>query len=452
MLTENDIKALALSGEGYNVEFKVRIPSKPRELAEEVCAFAKAAGGVLLLGVDDQNQIQGISLDNTRKSVVQQSLHEIMPHLYCPFYSVSVEGKEIGVIEVPSGLQKPYTLSGAIFVRQGPNTQKIISVEQMRDFFQQSDRIYFDEGACPAFNMKTDLDIQTFEEFRLAASLSAAISRDQIINNLRLILASGQVKNGAVLFFGKQPEQFIEKAVIRCVAFEENTKAQIIDDKFFGGPLMQQYRQTMTWLKGKLDIRYEIKGGGPRQEKWEIPEVAFKEAIINALAHRDYYDKGGRIVVEVFADRVEITNPGGLVSAIKPIEFGFKSHSRNPLIFGLFERIDMVEQVGSGIARIRQELEGEGLPAPEFKTEGLFTVIFHRKKRKLGEKLGEKLGDNQRRILSLIGADRTVTIAEMAIALQISTTSVENNIRKLKEAGFLQRKGGAKGGQWEVME
>ncbi|MBU1822378.1 MAG: helix-turn-helix domain-containing protein [Bacteroidetes bacterium] len=456
MLTSEEIKAMIAAGEGYNVEFKVQVPSKARELTEEVCAFANAAGGVLLLGVDDHNQLRGIQLDNAKRSSVQNSLHDITPHLYCPFYSVMVDGKEIGVIEVPSGPQKPYTLSGAIYVRQGPNSQKITSVEQMRDFFQQSGRIFFDEGACPAFRLETDLDQQAFEEFRIEAGLSSAISREQIISNLKLTLPDGHFKNGAVLFFGQQPESFIEKAVIRCVAFEGTTKTQITDDKILGGPLMQQYRQAMAWLKSKLDVRYEITGGGPRQEHWEIPEVAFKEALINALAHRDYYDKGGRIVVELFDDRVEITNPGGLVSAIKPDEFGFKSHSRNPLIFGLFERIDMVEQIGSGISRIREALLRRGLPAPEFKTEGLFTVVFQRSPRtlgdRLGEKLGEKLGENPRRIVELVRQDPRITIADMAAHLQISTTSVENNIRKLRKAGILTREGGAKGGYWKLAD
>ena len=102
------------------------------------------------------------------------------------------------------------------------------------------------------------------------------------------------MKNGGALFFGEKPEQFIETAVIRCIAFEGKTKTTIIDDKFFGGPLIHQYEQAMQWLKGKLNVRYEIEGGGPRKEHWEIPETAFKEAIINALSHRDYYDKGAR--------------------------------------------------------------------------------------------------------------------------------------------------------------
>lgn len=117
-----------------------------------------------------------------------------------------------------------------------------------------------------------------------------------------------------------------------------------------------------------------------KQEKnyGKFQKLFFKEAIINLLVHRDYYDKGGRITIELFNDRVEVTNLGGLVSSIAKNEFGKKSSSRNPLIFGLFERMRLVEQIGSGISRMRDLMKEEGLTPPEFIFNGMFTVIFRR--------------------------------------------------------------------------
>ena len=125
MLTHGDIKLLIESGEGYNAEFKLAVPNKVKEISEEVCAFANAAGGVLLLGVNDNNQLKGIHIDNAKRSAIQNSLSEITPTLYCSLETVEVDGYTIGVIEVPSGPKKPYVLSGAIYVRIGPNTQKL---------------------------------------------------------------------------------------------------------------------------------------------------------------------------------------------------------------------------------------------------------------------------------------------------------------------------------------
>ncbi|MEI6090929.1 MAG: RNA-binding domain-containing protein [bacterium] len=398
MLTKEDIISIVTSGEGYNAEFKVRLPNKIKEIASEVCAFANAAGGVILIGVNDKNTIIGTHIENDKRSSVQNSINEINPHIDASLYCVNTEGKEVWVVEVASGSQKPYILSGTIYVRQGPNSQKITSVEQMRDFFQQSDRIYFDEGQCKDFDIEKDFDNDFFEEFKISAGLTLSVDKQQIFNNLKLAIPEGSFKNGAVLFFAKSPESFFEKSVIRCVAFEQTNKTNIIDDKIYGGPLMHQYQDSMKWLKNKLNVRYEIEGSGPRKEIWEIPEVAFKEAIINALSHRDYYDKGGRITIELFPDRVEITNPGGLLSAISSVEFGKKSLSRNPLVFGLFERMDMVEQIGSGIGRIRDEIEKAGLPLPIFKTEGMFTVIFQRQTQFSSEKTEKpsEITDNTR--------------------------------------------------------
>jgi len=134
-LTVTDIKTIAKSGEGYNAEFKISVPSKVSELAGEVCAFANAAGGVILLGVDDNNEIKGIEINNSKRSAIQGALSHLSPALHIPFYFVEIDGKQVGVIDVPSGLQKPYTTSGAIYIRQSANSQKITSAEQMRDFF-----------------------------------------------------------------------------------------------------------------------------------------------------------------------------------------------------------------------------------------------------------------------------------------------------------------------------
>ena len=453
MLSKDDILSIVGSGEGYNAEFKVRVPNKLKELSEEICAFANAAGGVLLLGVSDDNQVVGVEINNAKRSAIQNSLNEINPHLHTEIYKVDIHEKSVWVIEVNSGHQKPYALSGAIHVRQGPNSQKLTSVEQMRDFFQQAERIYFDEAPCPFFDMNKDMDEAWFEEFRLKSGLSAAVSQEQIIRNLKLLNADEQIKNGAVLFFGAQPQQFIETAVVRCTAFEGINKTQIIDDKIWRGPLIKQYDQAMNWLRDKLNVRYEISGGGPRKEIWEIPETALKEALINSLSHRDYYDKGARINIEFYDDRIEISNPGGLSNAVPLSEFGSKSHSRNPLVFGLFERIHMVEQVGSGIGRIRAEMNSAGLPLPEFKTEGMFTVIFRRPKssgKTVEETVEEAVEETVEVIIKAMIANPKVTAKELQEKTGLSRRGVEYHIDKLKKEKRIERTGSTKGGSWKV--
>lgn len=119
MLNTENIQSLIDSGEGYNVEFKVRVPSKVRELTEEICAFANADGGYLLIGVDDNGQVVDTNLENDKRSAIQGSISEISPALHCELYSVNVGNKTVWVIDVPSGKDKPYIFSGSIYVREG---------------------------------------------------------------------------------------------------------------------------------------------------------------------------------------------------------------------------------------------------------------------------------------------------------------------------------------------
>lgn len=453
MLNPTQIKSIVAAGEGYNAEFKVSVPSNVKGVTEEVCAFANASGGVVLIGVDDTNIIKGVTIENGKRSAIQNSIKEISPSLKCDFYIVEVDGSDVAVIEVPSGLNKPYVLSGAIYVRQGPNSQKLTTVEEMRDFFQQSGKIYFDDASCLEVDRNKDISKENIDTFRFAAGLVNNTSDEQLFTNLKLITNEGHFKNGTVLFFANNPEQFFEKAVIRCVVFDGMDKRYIVDDKVMTGTLYQQYQKSMIWVKSKLDVRYEIEseGGKPRKELWEIPETAFKETIINSLAHRDYYDKGARITIEVFDDRVEISNPGGLISAVPRNEFGKRSASRNPLIFGLFERMRLVEQIGSGIARIREVMKDEGLTPPEFNIDGMFTVTLRRPFDfdKWVNKWVNNLSEKQILILTAIHHNPNVKKSELQQLADFSATAIDNNIEVLKEAGLLEREG-TKGGFWIV--
>jgi len=448
------INIIAL-GEGYQAEFKVTVPSQVKEVAQEVCAFANAAGGVILIGVNDRNQIIGITLDNAKKSAIQDAINAINPSVHCTLESVLVDGKTVLVISVPSGPNKPYVLSGAIYVRIGPNSQKLTSAEEMSDFFQQSSKIYFDEMACKSFDQNSDLDNSFFDMFKIESGISRAISDEQIISNLRLVDEDGNFKNGSVLFFGSNPHKFFEKAFIRCTQFQGTDKRYIVDDKPMTGPLWIQFNQTIQWLKDKLNVSFDIEsqGSGARKEIWEIPETAFKEALINALSHRDYYEKGAVIAVEIFSDRVEISNPGGLVSAIPEKDFGNRSFSRNPLIFGLFQRMKLVEQLGSGIPRMRSLMRDAGLDEPVFFTEGMFNVVFRRPVDfetwiKLWEPL---LSQNRINILKEIHNNDIITIKELSNKIGIVPTAIDKNLFFLKNIGLLERVGADKGGAWHII-
>ncbi|GHT62591.1 ArsR family transcriptional regulator [Bacteroidia bacterium] len=380
MLTPEEIKSITGSGEGYNVDFKLKVPSKVKELSQDVCAFANSEGGYILIGIDNNDRIVGTAIDNSKRSAIQDAIRDISPVIKIDMYAVDVEGKTVWVMDVPSGKDKPYVTSGAIYIREGCNSQKLTTAEEIRNFFQSSNRIYFDAVPCPRYDIEQELDEENFNTFRLESGMSGNVSTHQTLDNLQVFDDSGVIKNGGVLFFGKKPEKLLPHAVVRCVSFKGTNKVHIIDDKTYGGTLYNQYIQAESWIKDKLKVTYIIEGTGPRKEIWEIPLTVFKESIINALSHRDYYEQGAVTMVEIYDDRVEISNPGGLLMGVKK-DFGKKSMSRNPLIFGLFTRMNLVEKLASGIPRMQEDMKKAGLPEPVFTTdEAFFTVEFKRPK------------------------------------------------------------------------
>jgi len=156
--------------------------------------------------------------------------------------------------------------------------------------------------------------------------------------------------------------------------------------------------------------------------------------------------------VELFHDRIEISNPGGLVSAIPEAEFGRRSHSRNPLIFGLFARMHLVEQIGSGVRRINELMKEAGLPGPVFQKEGMFTVTLTRPPKGSGKSSEKGSEKSSEKILRLIKENKNITTEELANEVGISTRAVEKQIQKLKGKKKLDRKGPAKGGYWQIIE
>lgn len=171
-------------------------------------------------------------------------------------------------------------------------------------------------------------------------------------------------------------------------------------------------------------------------------QIKFKLVEVPKLENLDHYG-------------IEISNPGGLVSAIKKEEFGKKSVSRNPLLFSLFKIADLVEKVGSGVGRMRNAMRDAGLPAPQFDFTDFFTVTFKRPSVPIGSKeqtrLVEGLVESQKKIIELIRENPYISKFELSKRVGISTTAIDKNILRLKDKGLIKRVGPDKGGHWEII-
>ena len=174
-----------------------------------------------------------------------------------------------------------------------------------------------------------------------------------------------------------------------------------------------------------LEVEYIIKGTGPRQEIWE-------------------YEEGGTIMVEVYDDRVEISNPGGLLPVVAA-DFGQKSMSRNPIVFGLFTRMHVVEKVGSGVPRMRRLMKDAGLPEPKFDTQGFFTVTFMKRTKNISI-TNDTLNDTLKLVLNLIKSHPGITANSLIKETNNSVITIRRSVKTLTDAGLMEYRGSKKTG------
>ncbi len=363
------IKEIIEAGEGYHIEFK---ESFDKSFIEEVCAFANSSGGKIILGISDKGIIKGINTDNSFRSRIQDSLRQLQPSL-----NVGVEVKDnLIIIDVPDGHDKPYACSRGFFIRNGANSQKLTRNEII-EYFQKEGRIRFDELKNDKAVFENDFDERAFKDFLNLAGITHSIDRMSLLKNLDCITDDGKFTNAGVLFFARDIDFLLNHAIVVCVLYKGKEKVNILDKKDFKGNIVENINNAILFVKRHTNVQYKIEKL-QREEIPDIPDIALREAIINAVCHRDYFDKSSNVLIEVFDDRVEISNPGGLPNGLKPSDFGRKSVARNPLIASLLNRINYIEKVGTGINRIKQAVAENERSSVEFSFDGGFSVIFRK--------------------------------------------------------------------------
>ncbi len=452
-MDKKELDFLLKEGEGYNLEFK----ETDSNLAKEICALANASGGKVLLGVTDQGEIKGVTITNKFKSEITD-----LARNFDPKFHVTLEVMDnILVINVPEGKNKPYSVNGKFYLRYGPNSQQL-GRDEIRDLFYKEGSIKFDIKPNQTFQIEKDFNQKAYDTFLRLTKISPILEKKKILQNLSL-LDDGQMKNAGVLLFCKKISDFLPNATVACILFQGDDKYKIIDQREFDSDLHTNYQNAFAYLKSKLNTEYIIRGG-PREEKLELPEDALREAILNAMAHRDYFSHAN-IQINIFKNRVEITNPGGLIGNITVKDLFERSIPRNHLLFGLMQRLELVEKAGSGLVRIQRAMKEYKLSNAEIKADkNWFSITFNRPdlekesyEQRMGGQIGgqkkwseEKLTERQIEVVRLLQVDSSISRRELAEKLGINQSAVQKHLEALKEKGILKRVGGAKGGSWVV--
>ena len=194
------------------------------------------------------------------------------------------------------------------------------------------------------------------------------MTSQELLEHLKLL--QGEVLTyGAVLCFGKNPSQWVAEAFTRCISYKGDDRlGGWEEEREFRGSLLEQYESSMAFLQKNLRLSRVISAGGS-VEQWEIPLVVLREALANALIHREYADQRNYVRVEIFDNRIEISSPGGLSGSLTIEQLGLDDQQyplRNPQIAYMFYLCNYVEKPSTGIARMRKEMKKAQLSEPQF--------------------------------------------------------------------------------------
>ena len=203
------------------------------------------------------------------------------------------------------------------------------------------------------------------------------MDRMAALRNLGLLDGEDRMTHAGAWLLARDVRRFTTSAHMSCALVMGTEKVRILDRRDFYGDVATMVDDAVEWMLSKINVEFIIRHVR-REERPELPEEALREAVANAVAHRDYRSTAN-VQIYVFKDRIEIVSPGGLPAGMTEADLGAKSLPRNPLLFGMLYRMDVVEQVGSGIRRIRDLCRQHGVAAPVIDVSGHWvTVTFQR--------------------------------------------------------------------------
>lgn len=447
MMDVNKVQILVQEGEGLTVEFKEHYT--PR-IDEDIVAFANTKGGVILLGVRDDRTVSGEKLTNDLKARINSIARNCNPPVLVKIKQLQT----IIAIEVPQGEEKPYNCSSGYFRRLDGTTQKM-SNHELRTMFQEHEKISFEEKTDRSVSWK-DISRGKIRNFLKEADISIRkIIPQNILTSLSLV-QKGRITNAGALMFASRVDKFIPHAESIFAAFKGTDKTNIYDRHDVKDDLLVQFNEAVAFLKKHLNVRSEIRGFD-RSDIYEIPLDALREAVVNAIVHRNYTINGTSIYVRIFDDRVEIENPGGLPVGIAKRDLGKSSVRRNPIIADLFHRMGKVERMGSGIERMRELMREAGLKEPVFEMDAFFRVTFYRdpryslKAEKFHKGIEKTTQKTTQKIIEALTKKSDITQKELAELIGITEDGIKYHITRLRKKRILKRIGPDKGGHWEIV-
>lgn len=425
------------------------------EYLKWICGYANAQGGSIYIGMSDEGEILGV--DHV------ENLLDILPNKIMDALGIVCDINEIkkgehSVIEIDVAAQPfPVNYHGEYFYRSGA-TKQTLRGQALNQFLMKKMHIPWESTILPEVNIDHFRN-ESFTIFKEKACLSKRmgsedmeVSKQELMERLELI-EHGKCKRAGILLFHQNPEKWISGAYVKIGYFETDADIRY-QDEIHGSLLLQAEQVTdLIYLKYlKAEISYQ---GIQRIESYPFPKEALREAVLNAIVHKDY-QSGIPIQISVYENRLYIANDGYLPEGWSLEELMKKHRSRpfNPLIANAFYRAGLIESWGRGIEKIKQACIMEGLPLPKYHIKpGDIMIEFQGKERdKKQTEQYQHLNSTQQRIISMILLDPRITQKEMAAQIGLSTEAIKKNIRILKEKGILNAQGPRRTQVWKLSD
>ncbi len=440
-MNQDELRELIRKGESRTTEFKKNFD---RETIETAGAFSNTKGGAILIGVSNKDKVVGVKIGKeTLKDWANQISQSTEPRVIPEIEHSEIKGKGVVIVRIKETPIKPVSVRGRCFRRVG-NSNRIMPMQEIAQMHFHSTGMSWDK--LPAGDaMIEDIDIEKVKRYIKKANETGRrkIGDDekslQVLEKLELI-KEGKPTWATILLFRKDIKRSLSQAAIHCGRFKEETI--IIDDRMIEGTIIEQVDEAMDFIRKNINVRFVMTGKPAREQIWDYPLDALREAVINAVCHRDYTIPSNT-EVRIYDDKLIVWSPGGLPFGIT-IKDLYKPHSsvlRNKGIGEIFYDTGWIEQWGSGIDKMRRTCIKAGLPEPQFEEDQGFRVIF--RKDIYTEEYLRNLGLNERQIKAVMYVKEKgkITNKEYREMTGLSDEGVRIHMNELVEKGVLLSKG-----------
>ena len=444
-----DLKKLISQGESEAVEFKESLQLKD-EIGESVSSFSNSKGGIILIGIYDTGKIKGIQIG--KKTVIDLAEYikrNTDPPIFPEVSIIRIDDKDVISTKVKPVDEKPVFFKNYAYKRVGSTNQRISSSEIRKLAKETTEKVYWDEQICEEAKLE-DIDEERVKWFLKEAGKQGRVNiptdtpAREVLMRLKL-LKNIKPTNSAILLFGKNVEQFFMQSEVKCILLPTLKFAKPYESyQTYSGNLFEQTEKAMIFILENIRQSLWLEPGKiAASSSYEIPEEAIREAIVNAIVHRDYLSPS-KIQVRIFPDRIEIWDPGRLPPQLETedLKRPHPSIPYNPLIFRQFYRVGFVEDVGGGTTDIVEWCKKAGLLEPEFEQKMDFFIIKIKRSTINDEVLGKfDLNERQVKFVKHIEKYGRMIRTEYEKLSLISARTASRELEELCKKGIIERKG-----------